>query len=83
MTGTSMPCDDLFQAALERQQVAGAADGAFGEDADHVAGRQFLRAAWRMDSTMSRRTAGATGIALVRRKNQFSAFDLVDTASTP
>ena len=33
--------DDLLEAALERQQVAGAADGAFGEDADHVAGAEF------------------------------------------
>ena len=34
--------DDLFQAALKRQQVAGPADRTFGEDADHVALSQFL-----------------------------------------
>ena len=41
MIGTSRPCDDPLEAALERQQIAGAADGAFGEDADDVAGREL------------------------------------------
>ena len=36
------PVDDLLEAALERQHVAGAADRALGEDADHVARLQFL-----------------------------------------
>src|SRR6266536_5197251 len=36
------PLDDLFEAALERQQMPNAADGAFGEDANHLALLQFL-----------------------------------------
>ena len=34
--------DDFFHAAFEGEHVAGAADGAFGEDADDVAGGDFM-----------------------------------------
>ena len=44
MIGTSRPFDDLLEAALERQQVAGAADRALGEDADDVTVLELLRA---------------------------------------
>ena len=37
MTGHVQPLDDPLEPALERQQVAGPADGAFGEDAHDVA----------------------------------------------
>ena len=36
------PLDDLFEAALEGQQMPNAADGAFGEDANHLALLQFF-----------------------------------------
>ncbi len=63
--------DDLLHAALEGQHVAGAADGALGEDADHVAGGQF--AARGADGVAPcRAVRRPTGIALVLRKNQFS-----------
>ena len=36
------PVDDFFEAAFERQQAAGAADRALGEDANHVAFVEFV-----------------------------------------
>ena len=54
--------DDPLEAALERQQVAGAADRAFREDADDVAVLQLLRARARSRATASR--PPPTGIAL-------------------
>src|SRR5205823_4040556 len=36
---------DLLQPALERKQIAGPADGALSEDADHVSGFQLLPSA--------------------------------------
>src|SRR4030095_16491605 len=44
------PLDDLFETALERQQMPNTADAAFGEDANHLALFQFLaRTPQRMD----------------------------------
>ena len=41
MIGHVEPLHDLLEAAPERQQVAGAADRALREDADHVAGDEL------------------------------------------
>ena len=41
MIGHVEPLDDPLEAALERQQVAGAADRAFRKDADDVAGGEL------------------------------------------
>src|SRR5258708_5414891 len=39
--GRVQSVDDLFQAAFERQKISGAADGAFGKNANHVTCFQF------------------------------------------
>jgi hypothetical protein len=54
--------DDPLEAALERQHVAGAADGAFGKDADDVA-RSSSCAAVSIDASASR--PAAIGIAFI------------------
>ena len=82
MMGTSSAVDDLFHAALEGQHVAGAADGAFGEDADDVAGGEF--AARGADGF--HHVAGAAGAhrnGIRAAQQPVEGFHLVDRASTP
>ena len=73
MIGHVGAVDDLLHAALEGQHVAGAADGAFGEDADDVAGGEF---AARGADGFHRvaRAAGAHRDRVVRRSSQWKAF---------
>src|SRR5262249_38110424 len=58
--------DDLFEAALEREKVAGAADRALGEDADYVAALELrARAADRLDGAAA--AGGRDGVHLAEQ----------------
>ena len=65
------PFDDFLEAALERQQPAGPADRAFGENAHDMAVVEFVaRVLERLHDIAP--IVADTGIECMRRKNQLS-----------
>ena len=70
--GHVQPPDHGFQPALERKQVSGPADGTFGENAEHLAARQF--GAGPLDGLPGAVRLGPDGDGLASRKPQVSSL---------